>query len=149
MAAGTKTCMSGRLPAPGGSARVLTFPRRWARAEHPRGCLGAERQATKKQSTLPRRKNIMGRCTRVTVFVMGVLAFAASANAQASITGVVRDPSGSILPGVTVEASSAALIEKVRTVTTDGRGQYRIVDLRPGTYVVTYALPGFSTTRRE
>ncbi|HVG56903.1 MAG TPA: TonB-dependent receptor [Vicinamibacterales bacterium] len=69
--------------------------------------------------------------------------------AQGSITGVVRDPSGAVLPGVTVEASSPELIEKVRTTTTDGSGTYRIEDLRPGTYVVTFALSGFSTFRRE
>ncbi len=71
------------------------------------------------------------------------------AYAQASIAGVVRDPSGGVLPGVTVEASSDALIEKVRSVTTDGTGQYRIVDLRPGTYSVTFSLAGFSTVRRD
>ena len=54
--------------------------------------------------------------------------------AGARITGVVKDTSGAVLPGVTVEASSPALIEKVRSVVTDGTGQYRIVDLRPGTY---------------
>jgi hypothetical protein len=70
-------------------------------------------------------------------------------HAQASITGVVRDASGAVLPGVTVEASSPALIEKVRSVVTDGTGQYRIIDLRPGTYVVTYTLSGFSIVRRE
>ena len=91
----------------------------------------------------------MGRFTRLVVFVLGSVAFASAAFAQASITGVVRDPSGAILPGVTVEASSPALIEKVRVVTTNGGGQYRIVDLRPGTYSVSYALPGFSTVRRE
>ena len=69
--------------------------------------------------------------------------------AQASIAGVVRDSSGAVLPGVTVEASSPALIEKVRTVITDGAGQYRIIDLRPGTYAVTFTLPGFNTVRRE
>jgi hypothetical protein len=69
--------------------------------------------------------------------------------AQASIAGVVRDSSQAILPGVTVEASSPALIEKVRSVVTDGTGQYRIVDLRPGVYVVTFTLPGFSAVRRE
>jgi hypothetical protein len=68
---------------------------------------------------------------------------------QASIAGVVRDPSGAVLPGVTVEAASPALIEKVRTVVTDGNGQYRLVDLRPGTYTVTFSLQGFSTVRRE
>jgi hypothetical protein len=71
------------------------------------------------------------------------------ASAQASIAGVVRDASGAVLPGVTVEASSPALIEKVRSVVTDGTGQYRIVDLRPGSYVVTFTLTGFSTVQRE
>jgi hypothetical protein len=69
--------------------------------------------------------------------------------AQASITGVVRDASGAVLPGVTVEATSPALIEKVRTVTTDSAGQYRIEQLRTGTYSVTFSLPGFSTVKRE
>jgi hypothetical protein len=68
---------------------------------------------------------------------------------QASIAGLVRDASGGVLPGVTVEASSPVLIERVRTVATDGTGQYRIVDLRPGTYTVTFTLAGFSTVRRE
>ena len=68
---------------------------------------------------------------------------------QSSITGLVRDGSGAVLPGVTVEAASPALIEKVRTAITDGQGLYRIVDLRPGTYTVTFTLPGFTTLRRE
>ena len=71
------------------------------------------------------------------------------AYAQASIAGVVRDTSGAVLPGVTVEAASPALIEKVRTVVTDGAGQYRIVELRPGTYTVTFTLPGFNTVKRD
>jgi hypothetical protein len=70
-------------------------------------------------------------------------------HAQASIAGEVRDTSGAVLPGVTVEASSPSLIERVRTVVTDGSGQYRILDLRPGTYAVSFALTGFSTVRRE
>lgn len=73
----------------------------------------------------------------------------ASALAQADIAGVARDTSGAVLPGVTVEAASPALIEKVRTVITDGNGQYRIVDLRPGAYTVTFTLAGFNTVRRE
>jgi hypothetical protein len=73
----------------------------------------------------------------------------ATAFAQASITGVVKDASGAVLPGVTVEASSPVLIEKVRTAVTDGTGQYRIVDLRAGTYGVTFTLTGFSTVKRE
>ena len=69
---------------------------------------------------------------------------------QASgIAGVVRDISGAVLPGVTVEAASPVLIEKVRSVVTDGEGRYNIVDLRPGTYTVTFALAGFTTARRE
>jgi hypothetical protein len=72
----------------------------------------------------------------------------AAASAQASITGVIRDTSGAVLPGVTVEASSEVLIEKTRTAVSDGSGQYRIVDLRPGTYTVTFTLTGFSTVKR-
>jgi carboxypeptidase family protein len=68
---------------------------------------------------------------------------------SSGLAGVVRDSTGAVLPGVTVEASSPALIEKVRLATTDGMGQYRIVDLRPGTYSVTFSLPGFSNVRRE
>jgi hypothetical protein len=71
------------------------------------------------------------------------------AQAQASISGVVRDASGAVLPGVTIEASSPVLIEKVRTVATDDSGQYRIIDLRPGVYTVTFTLSGFRTVRRE
>ena len=69
--------------------------------------------------------------------------------AQASLTGVVKDTGGAVMPGVTVEASSPALIEKTRSTVTDGSGQYRIVDLRPGIYTVTFALPGFQSARRE
>ena len=69
--------------------------------------------------------------------------------AQASINGVVRDSSGAVLPGVTVEASSPALIEKVRSAITDGTGQYHIENLRPGTYALTFTLQGFSTIKRE
>jgi len=88
--------------------------------------------------------------------VMNVLSLCAcfiflpvAVSAQASITGVVKDTSGAVLPGVTVEASSPVLIEKIRTALTDGTGQYRIVDLRPGTYAVTFTLTGFNTFKRE
>src|SRR5687768_7083310 len=93
-----------------------------------------------------RRPNL--RCLFVT---LSLLAFPHTALAQglATIAGVVRDTSGAVLPGVTVEAASPALIEKVRTVVSDGGGQYRIVDLRPGAYTVTFTLPGFNTFRRE
>jgi hypothetical protein len=92
----------------------------------------------------------MDKIARPRVLVVACLLLVPSlAAGQASITGTVRDSSGGVLPGVTVEASSPALIEKVRAVTTDGTGQYRIVDLRPGTYAVTFQLPGFSTVKRE
>ena len=69
--------------------------------------------------------------------------------ASGSIAGSAKDPSGAILPGVTVEAASPALIERVRLAVTDGQGNYKIVDLRPGAYTVTFTLPGFSTFRRD
>src|SRR3989454_1343778 len=69
--------------------------------------------------------------------------------AQASITGTVKDPSGAVLPGVTVEATSDVLIEKVRLATTDPTGQYRIVNLGSGKYSLTFALPGFTTYKRD
>src|SRR4029434_7972699 len=86
---------------------------------------------------------------RIGTVLVVILSAATPAFAQASITGVARDSSGAVLPGVTVEASSPALIEKSRSVITSGTGQYTIVDLRPGTYAVTFTLPGFSTVRRE
>jgi hypothetical protein len=69
--------------------------------------------------------------------------------AQSTITGAVKDESGAVLPGVTIEATSPALIERVRTVITDESGNYRIIDLRPGTYALTFSLPGFKTFKRE
>src|SRR5689334_2955035 len=72
-----------------------------------------------------------------------------TASAQSAITGLVRDTSGGVLPGVAVEASSAALIEKARTVYTDTQGRYTIVDLRPGVYTVTFTLQGFSSLVQE
>jgi hypothetical protein len=87
---------------------------------------------------------------RVALLVLASLSLVpAGAYAQASIAGVVKDTSGAVLPGVTIDASSPALIERTRSVVTDGRGQYKIVDLRPGAYVVTFSLPGFSTVKRE
>ena len=69
--------------------------------------------------------------------------------AQATLAGVVTDSSKAVLPGVTVEASSAALIEKTRTADTDGTGHYQIVDLQPGTYALTFSLGGFRTLKRD
>ena len=81
------------------------------------------------------------------LWLAAVVLAAATARAQgtASIAGVARDTSGAVLPGVTVEASSPALIERVRSVVTDGTGQYRIEQLRGGVYAVTFTLTGFKT----
>jgi len=80
-----------------------------------------------------------------------LLSTAAWAQQQATgtIAGVVKDASGAVMPGVTVEAASPALIEKVRSVVTDAQGQYKIVNLVPGTYTVSFTLPGFSTFKRD
>jgi hypothetical protein len=75
--------------------------------------------------------------------------FSTAASAQSIITGTVRDVSGAAMPGVTVEAASPVLIEKVKAVVSDGNGNYRITDLRPGVYSVSFTLTGFSTYRRE
>jgi hypothetical protein len=74
---------------------------------------------------------------------------AAWAQSQSGIVGVVRDTSGAVLPGVSVEAASPALIEKVRSAATDSQGRYTIIDLRPGLYTVTFSLAGFRTVRQE
>ena len=91
----------------------------------------------------------MSAMKRVVWFIALVLVPASAAMAQATLAGVVKDPSGAVLPGVTIEASSSALIEKTRSATTDGTGQYRIVDLPPGSYALTFTLSGFSTVKRE
>ncbi|HKB11876.1 MAG TPA: TonB-dependent receptor [Vicinamibacterales bacterium] len=80
--------------------------------------------------------------------VVAILFLPGTVSAQAVLTGTVHDPSGAVLPGVTVEAASPALIEKTRTATTDGTGQYRIIDLQPGSYTLTFTLSGFTTVRR-
>jgi hypothetical protein len=83
-------------------------------------------------------------------FVVASLALmSGSAYAQTALAGVVKDSSGAVLPGVTVEAASPVLLEKTRTAVTDGTGQYRLPDLPPGTYDVTFTLTGFSTVKRE
>src|SRR5436309_13637532 len=73
----------------------------------------------------------------------------AAARAQSAIAGVVRDPSGGVMPGVTVEAASPALIERVRSAVTDGQGQYKIIDLRPGIYAGTVTLHGFNPVKGD
>lgn len=84
----------------------------------------------------------------LTVFACVAL-FPALASAQATLAGVVRDASGAVLPGVTVEAASPVLIEKVRSAVTDGSGQFRMTELFPSTYNLTFTLPGFTTVKRD
>src|SRR5580765_6024802 len=94
--------------------------------------------------------NIMRGMLKVSMAVTCAVLLSTAAFAQsASITGVVKDSSGGVIPAVTVEAASDVLIEKVRSAVTDASGQYRIVDLRTGTYTVTFALTGFNTVKRE
>src|SRR2546427_920548 len=83
--------------------------------------------------------------TLIAAACFGFIVIPSSVSAQSAITGLVKDSSGGVLPGVVVEATSPALIEKVRTVATDAQGRYAIVDLRPGLYKVTFTIPGFST----
>jgi hypothetical protein len=91
----------------------------------------------------------MRKVLRVLFAVSTWVVLPSTVSAQGVITGVVKDASGAVMPGVTVEAASPALIERVRSVASDDTGQYRIVDLRTGTYTVTFSLNGFSTIKRE
>ncbi|MDP2322245.1 MAG: TonB-dependent receptor [Acidobacteriota bacterium] len=80
---------------------------------------------------------------------VGAMLLSTGAYAQSAITGIVKDTTGAAMPGVTVEASSDVIIEKVKAAVSDGNGSYRIADLRPGIYSVTFTLPGFKTFRRD
>ncbi|HEX4681611.1 MAG TPA: carboxypeptidase-like regulatory domain-containing protein, partial [Gemmatimonadaceae bacterium] len=93
------------------------------------------------------RARVLATC--LAVAILGHATAYGQGSVQASITGLVRDTSGAVLPGVTVEASSGALIEKTRSAVTDGAGRYRLVELPPGAYTITYSLSGFNTVRRE
>jgi len=86
---------------------------------------------------------------RVLLALIGLALVPAAALAQSAIAGVVKDTTGAVMPGVTVEVASPALIERVRSVVSDGQGLYKIVDLRPGVYSVTFTLPGFNTVKRD
>src|SRR5258706_10010108 len=93
---------------------------------------------------MPRRSRVV-----VWMFLLAAVAVPGRAFAQSTIAGLVRDTTGAVLPGVTVEAASPALIERARSAVTDEAGQYKIIDLRPGTYVVTFTLTGFNAIKRE
>src|SRR5690349_4279107 len=96
--------------------------------------------------------NVFNRSRTVVIplaLALTMLLGGARAYAQSALAGVVKDESGAVLPGVTVEAASPALIERVRTTVTDGSGAYQIIDLRPGVYSITFSLTGFTTVRRE
>ena len=82
---------------------------------------------------------------RAAVAVSLCLLLPGAVSAQSSITGLVKDTSGAVIPGVTIETTSPALIEKVRTAVSDGQGRYAIIDLRPGRYKVTFTVQGFTT----
>src|SRR5688572_19198599 len=81
--------------------------------------------------------------------VLTPMTVSAQSATTGAIAGIARDATGAVLPGVTVEASSPALIEKMRVAVSDSAGNYKIIDLRPGTYTVTFTLPGFGTYKRE
>ena len=91
----------------------------------------------------------MGILKRISIACLFVFIACSGALAQSTLTGIVKDQSGAVLPGVAVEAGSPALIEKSRSTITDEGGAYKIIDLRPGNYGVTFSLPGFKTVKRD
>src|SRR6476620_7940077 len=90
---------------------------------------------------------VLARLTRLAASILVFTALPATVFAQATIAGIVKDTSGAVLPGVTVEAASPALIEKLRPPVSDGSGQFQIVNLVPGTYTVTFTLGGFNSVK--
>src|SRR5215208_3603234 len=108
---------------------------------------GARSAAVLERSRYLRRTTMRG-ASKVLLILMAAVLLPSLASAQGTLTGTVKDQSGSVLPGVTVEAASPALIEKVRSAVTDSAGQYRIPGLNPGTYSLTFRLSGFSTVTR-
>src|SRR5215475_6400791 len=111
------------------------------------GCGVARTDARSDRERL--RRKPMKRIARLGVLALACFAIGQSVAFAQAIAGVVRDASGGVMPGVTVEASSPALIEKTRSVVTDGDGQYKIINLVPGTYSVTFTLAGFNTVKRD
>ena len=91
--------------------------------------------------------------TKSAAYVLAALVilslFSSTASAQSTIAGVAKDSSGAVMSGVKVEAASEALIERSRTVTTNSEGRYSIVDVRPGTYTVTFTIEGFTPVKEQ
>src|SRR6202035_3869884 len=116
-----------------------------------RGAAAEARSASDRSWLFPRRSGMRSRVVaRSFVVALAWLTLLPGvARAQSAIVGVVKDATGAVIPGATVEVASPQLIEKVRSVVTDERGAYQIRDLRPGVYSVTFALPGFSTVKRD
>src|SRR5262245_10010528 len=90
-----------------------------------------------------------GRRFKLALIALTIVVFQPLSGFGQTISGTVTDPSGAVLPGVTVEASSPALIEQMRSVVTNEVGRYSVISLVPGTYTVTFSLPGFATVKRE
>src|SRR5262249_36912443 len=111
-----------------------------------------EQEPNPRRALETKREVRMGRFSRLLLLAVACLVIvSAVARAQGGcwIAGVVKDPSGAVLPGVTVEAASPALLEKTRTAVTDGAGQYKVINLLPGVYTVTFTLSGFAPLKRE
>src|SRR5262245_6755075 len=111
--------------------------------------MATRHDAAKKEFVLKGRARALVIATFISVLSVLSAANAGAQSQNAAIAGVVRDGAGTPLEGVTVEAASPMLIEKTRTVATDARGAYKIVDLRPGVYAVTFTAAGFNALRRE
>jgi Carboxypeptidase regulatory-like domain len=120
-----------------------------ARLETVHRCSRAFELANGMRRTMSRNASVG--CILMALAIIAVLPLGAAAQgtSAASISGVVTDSSGGVVPGVAIEVSSPVLIEKVRTTATNERGEYRVVELRPGTYAVTFARQGFASFRRE
>src|SRR6478672_9273270 len=98
---------------------------------------------------MSQKRGIFGGLVVVGLLLMLPAVLAAQSVTSATIAGTTKDTTGAVLPGVTVEASSPALIERTRSAVTDAQGNYKILDLRPGQYTVTFTLPGFTTLKRD